>query len=67
MAKLKEDTKARIEAERQELKIAQRLQQMQAIRPECQRPDVEFLLVDDPVKDYAAAHSAVDREALWNW
>ena len=42
-AKWKEDTKARIELERQELKIAQRLQQMQAIRPECQRPDVEFL------------------------
>ena len=45
-AKLKEDTKARIEAERQELKIAQRLQQMQAIRPECQRSDVEFLSDD---------------------
>lgn len=27
----------------------------------------KVLLVDDPVKDYAAAHSAVDREALWNW
>ena len=42
-AKWKEDTKIRVESERQELKIAQRLQQMQAIRPECQRPDVEFL------------------------
>lgn len=42
-AKWKEDTKIRIELERQELKIAQRLQQMQAIRPECQRPDIEFL------------------------
>ena len=42
-AKWKEDTKARIEAERQELKIAQRLQQMQSIRPECQRSDVESL------------------------
>ena len=42
-AKWKEDTKIRIESERQELKISQRLQQMQAIRPECQRPDVEFL------------------------
>ena len=45
-AKWKEDTKARIEAERQELKITQRLQQMQAIRPECQRSDVEFLSDD---------------------
>ena len=43
IAKWKEDTKIRVESERQELKIAQRLQQMQAIRPECQRPDVEFL------------------------
>ena len=42
-AKWKEDTKTRIEAERKELKILQRLQQMQAIRPECQRSDVEFL------------------------
>ena len=42
-AKWKEDTKIRIESERQELKISQRLQQMQAIRPECQRSDVEFL------------------------
>ena len=42
-AKWKEDTKIRVDSERQELKIAQRLQQMQAIRPECQRPDVEFL------------------------
>ena len=42
-AKWKEDTKIRIESERQELKIAQRLQQMQAIRPECQRSDIEFL------------------------
>lgn len=25
------------------------------------------LLIDDPTKDYAAAHSAADREKLWNW
>ena len=42
-AKWKEDTKIRIESERQELKIAQRLLQMQTIRPECQRSDVESL------------------------
>lgn len=27
----------------------------------------KVLLVDDPVKDYAAAHSATDRDALWDW
>lgn len=25
------------------------------------------LLIDDPIKDYVDAHSAVMREALWNW
>nr|DAI64393.1 MAG TPA: Terminase large subunit [Caudoviricetes sp.] len=25
------------------------------------------MLVDDPVKDFASAHSATDREALWDW
>lgn len=27
----------------------------------------QVLLIDDAVKDYAAAHSAVQREALWEW
>lgn len=27
----------------------------------------KVMLVDDLVKDFAAAHSATDREALWNW
>lgn len=25
------------------------------------------LLIDDPVKDFAAAHSAVQRDAVWDW
>ena len=27
----------------------------------------KVMLVDDPVKDFASAHSAADRDALWNW
>lgn len=27
----------------------------------------KVMLVDDPVKDYAAAHSVTDRDALWDW
>lgn len=27
----------------------------------------KVMLVDDPVKDYAAAHSVNDRNALWDW
>ena len=26
-----------------------------------------MLLIDDPIKDYVDAHSAVMRETLWNW
>lgn len=27
----------------------------------------KVMLIDDPVKDYAAAHSKTQREALWDW
>lgn len=27
----------------------------------------KVMLIDDPVKDFAAAHSANDREAIWDW
>lgn len=27
----------------------------------------KVMLIDDPVKDFAASHSKTDREGLWNW